>query len=146
MKRLAAVAVIPLFAGFLYAQEQTTTTETKTTTSNMNGTLVDAGCYKTHSEHSESSTSNPDANTTQSQSTHTTSESVQCPVTSTTTTFGLITPQGKYMTFDEPGNTKIVEVVKTNKKWRKYMESHQPLEVQVVGRPEGDTVVLQEIR
>ena len=49
MKKLTAIAAIPLFAGFLMAQDtpqketQTeTTTTTKTTT--WNGTLVDASC------------------------------------------------------------------------------------------------------
>jgi len=52
--RPAALAMIPLFAGFLFAQDrnQTTrvTTETKTT---WNGTLVDAACQNTRTERRE---------------------------------------------------------------------------------------------
>src|SRR5690348_12905091 len=112
MKKFAAVAVIPLFAGYLWAQAgQTTRTETTTTT--YNGTLVDAGCRTTHTEHKE--TSNPDATTSSTKTT--TTDSTDCPVTTTTTTFGLMTPDGKYIRFDEPSNTRVVEMVKGNKKW-----------------------------
>jgi len=54
MKKLAAVAVIPLFAGFLCAQQRDTTeTQTTTTKTTWNGTLVDAGCRATHTESKE---------------------------------------------------------------------------------------------
>jgi hypothetical protein len=149
MKQFATVAVISLFAGFLFTQgelaAQTETRTTTTTTTNYDGTLVDAACQTTHTEHDTSTTSAPDENTTRTETTHTTTESTQCPVTTTTTTFGLITPSGQYVRFDEPSNTKIVEVVKTNKKWHKYITGREPLQVRVVGRPEGDTVVLESI-
>ena len=143
MKRLLAVAMAPLFAGFLWAGQatQTTqTTETKTTT--WNGTLVDAGCYTTHTEHRQT-TANPDQSTT---TTTTKTEKVECPVTTQTTTFGLMTADGKYVRFDEPSNTKVIEVVKNNKAWRKYIEGREPLKVRVVGTANGDVVVLETIK
>ena len=150
MKRFATVAVIPLFAGFLWAQTEQpaaqTETTTTTTTSNLNGTLVDAGCRNTKTEHNTTSTTNPDENTTKTETTHSTTESVDCPVTTTTTTFGLVTPEGKYVRFDEPSNTKIVEIVKNNKKWNKYIVAREPLRVHVVGKPDGDVVVVESIR
>jgi len=150
MKKFAAVAVIPLFAGFLFAQtEQSAQSETRTTTTTTNnweGTLVDAACQTTHTEHSTSSTTSPDENTTKTETTHTTSESTECPVTATTTSFGLLTPSGQYVRFDDPSNTKIVEIVKSNKKWNKYIVGREALKVHVVGRPEGDVVVMQDIR
>lgn len=145
MYKFAAVAVIPLFAGFLCAQEQTTT-QTTTTTTTWNGTLVDAGCHSTKTERHESSSSNPDEHTTQTTTTKTTTISTECPVTTTTTTFGLVTADGRYYTFDNPSNTRIVEVVKGNKKWLKYMTDRQPVKVRVVGTPNGDVVVMQSIR
>src|SRR5262249_12514979 len=111
-----------------------------------NGTLVDAACRSTHTEHRESSTSTPDPNTTKTESTHTTSDSTQCPVTTTTTTFGLITPEGKYIRFDEPSNTKVVEIVKSNKEWKREMEGRKPLKVRVVGKPNGEMVVVETIK
>ena len=147
MKKLAALAVIPLFAGFLFAQtEQSTQTETTTTTtegSNWEGTLVDAGCYTTHSEHRESNATNPDGSTT---TTRTETKETTCPVTSTTTTFGLVTPEGKYMRFDEPSNTRVVEIVKNHKDWVREMKENKPVKVHVIGKPNGDVVVVESIR
>ena len=144
MKELLAVAVAPLCAGFLFAQaDQTTRTETQTTTTKTtwNGTLVDAGCRSTHTEHTETSTT-PEESTTTTRTETTT----DCPVTAETAVFGLVTPEGKYVRFDEPSNTKIVELVKSNKRWNKYVKEHAPLKVRVIGTSNGDTVVLESIK
>src|ERR1700688_1518781 len=101
MKKFANVAMIPLFAGFLWAQA--TKTETTTTKTTYNGTLMDAGCVNKQTEHKEPTTK-----------TETTNEVMDCPVTTTTTTFALQTPDGKYVRFDDPSNSRIVEVVKGN--------------------------------
>jgi hypothetical protein len=151
MKKLAVV-VIPLFATFLLcAQNQTTqSTETKTTTTTntWNGTLIDAACHTTHAEHKEttSNSANREEGTTTTKTETSTSEVTECPVTTTTTSFALMTPAGKLIRFDDPSNTKIVEVVKNNKEWSKYMSKHQPLKVSVVGTPTGDVVVMQSIK
>ena len=142
MKKFAALAIIPLFAGFLYAQEESRST---TTTTTWNGTLVDATCHSSHIEHHDSSTTtNPDNSVTHRESSRT--ENVDCPVTTTTTTFGIITPEGRYMRFDEPSNTKIIEVVKGHKSWDPLIAGHKPVKVRVVGTANGDVVVMQEIR
>jgi hypothetical protein len=142
MKKFAAIAIIPLFAGFLYAQEAS---RSVTTTTTWNGTLIDASCQSSHTEHKESSTkTNPDQSVTHRESTRT--ETVDCPVTTTTTTFGLLTPEGRYMTFDEPSNTKIVEVVKTNNGWSRFITGRKPIKVRVVGTANGDVVVMESIR
>jgi hypothetical protein len=153
MKKIA-VTVIPHFASFLLsAQNQTTqSTETKTTTTTStntwNGTLIDAACQTTHSEHKESSSSSANreegTTTTRTESSH--SEVTECPVTTTTTSFALMTADGKLVRFDQPSNTKIVEVVKSNKEWNKNISEHHPLKVTVVGQPSGDVVVLREIK
>src|SRR5437879_3674158 len=137
MKKLAALAMIPLFAGFLYAQDQPTRsseTRTTTTTTTWNGTLIDASCQATHTEHHESTTTRPNETTTTKTDSHQTTD---CPVTTTTTSFGLMTPEGQYIRFDQPSNTKIVEVVKSNKEWNRYMSDRQPFKVRVVGTPNG---------
>ena len=58
--KFATLALIPVFACFLGAQtnqSQTTQTTTTTTTNgeqvNLNGTLIDQGCYTTHTQHKE---------------------------------------------------------------------------------------------
>ena len=148
MKKLAVAAVVPLLTGFLWAQaEQTQTTRTETTTTKTyDGTLVDASCRTTHTEHNSSSTSSPDPNTTRTESTHSTSDSSECPVTTTTTSFGLLTSDGKFVRFDDPSNTKVVEIVKSNKAWSRAMEGRKPVKVRVVGTPNGDMMVVESIK
>ena len=153
MIKFAAVAMIPLFAGFLCAQDQQTTrteTHSSTTKTTFNGTLVDAACQSSHSEHHESSSSSSTeggVTTNRSESSHTeTTKDADCPVTTTTTTFGLMTPDGKYVRFDQPSNTRITETVKTNKTWSKDMSDRTPIRVRVVGTPNGDVVVMESIR
>jgi hypothetical protein len=141
-KKIASLAVIPVFAGFLWAQE--TKTETTTTKTTYNGTLMDGGCVTKQTEHKETTTTSDDnSTTTRTQTTH---EVVNCAVTTTTTTFALQTPEGKYVRFDDPSNTRIVEVVKGNKAWTKSIDDRKPIKVRVVGTPDGDVVVMDSIR
>lgn len=148
MKKFAALAVMPLFAGFLSAQD-TRTTETRTTTTKTtwNGTLIDAGCRTTHTEHKESSSStNPEDKTVTTKTETRHSESTDCPVTTTTTSFGLLTSDGRFVRFDDSSNTRIVEMVKTNKNWSRDINDRAPIRVRVVGTPNGDVVVMESIR
>jgi hypothetical protein len=138
--------VVPLFAGFLWAQDQVTKTETTTTKTTYSGTLLDASCLNKHTEKTETTTkSTPDQNSTTTK-TETTNELTDCPVTTTTTTFALQTPEGQYVRFDEPSNTKIIEVVKSNKDWNGFISERKPLKVRVVGTPNGNVVVMESIR
>jgi hypothetical protein len=103
---------------------------------------MDAGCITKQTEHTETTT---DENSTTTK-TRTSNEVMDCPVTTTTTTFVLHTPEGKYVRFDDPSNTRIVEVVKGNKVWSKSINDHKPLKVRVVGTSNGDVVVMDSIR
>lgn len=143
MKKLAALAIIPLFAGFLYAQERTTETHSSTTRTTYDGTLIDASCQASHSEHHESTTTSPTQQTTTKSESR---EYTDCPVSTSTTTFGLMTSDGRFVRFDEPSNTKVVQIVKTNKNWDRWMNEHQPVRVHVVGSPNGDVLVVESIR
>src|SRR5260370_33012922 len=144
MKRFLVIGVIPLFAGFAFAQDQRHT-ETTTTKTTWNGTLIDAACQSTHTEHKEASTkTNSDQSvTTKTETSHT--ETVDCPVTTTTTTFGLLTSDGRYIRFDQPSNTRVVEVVRTNKSWSPYLAKRAPLRVRVSGAVNGDVAVVESI-
>jgi len=156
MKKLTAIAAIPLFAGFLMAQSQTQTesrtTETHTTTQSdsnntWTGTLVDASCHTSQTAHRESSeTTHPDENTTKTTTTKSDSYMTECPVTTTTTNFGLMTDNGQFVSFDQPSNTRVIEVVKKNKNWSRDMSAHKPVKVTVVGNRRGDTVVVESIK
>lgn len=144
MSKLTAAVVIPLFAGFLYAQQasavQKTETETITT---WNGTLVDASCHATHTENKESTSTDLAGKTT---TTKTETKTFECPATMTSTSFELLTPEGRYIRFDDPSNARIIEVVKNNKKWNKFLNEHAPLKVRVVGKKNGEVVVVQSIQ
>src|SRR4051812_30038593 len=157
MKKLTALAAIPLFAGFLMAQDQgqsqsQTKTETRTTTTNesnntFTGTLVDASCRTSQTAHRESSeTTHPDENTTKTTSSKSDSYTTECPITTSTTNFGLMTENGQYVSFDQPSNTRVIEVMKKNKDWSRNMSSHKPVRVTVVGNRRGDTVVVESIK
>ena len=138
MKKLAVVAVVLCFSGFLLAQSGQRTETTTTTT--WNGTLFDEGCRTTHTQ--KEATSNENGNRTETKTTVTT----DCPVTMTTTSFGLMTPEGKYVHFDDAGNTRIVESVKKNKIWTSSITEHRPIKTRIVGTRNGDVVVIKEIR
>jgi len=145
--KLTAIAAIALFAGCLSAQtDQSTKTETTTTTTtgtniNLNGTLVDTGCYTTQTHKKETNSSGTSTTTTE-----TTRVVSDCPATTTSTSFGVLTPEGRFVRFDDAGNTRVVEMLKSNKDWRNYMEAHKPVSVRVVGTPNGEVVVVKEIR
>jgi hypothetical protein len=144
MKLTTAIA-ISFFVGCLGAQtDQTTQTTTTTTTTNvdLNGTLVDQGCYTTHTQKTTETTSNENSTTT----TETTRIESECPASATSTSFGLLTPEGKFIRFDDAGNSRVLEMVKTNKDWRNYIVSRKPVKVRVMGTADGDAFVLKEIR
>jgi hypothetical protein len=146
MTKLAAIAAGALFAGCLCAQtDQPQTTQSRTTTTTQtttwNGTLVDAACQNTRTERKEQ-TSDAERTTTKT----TVTNSVDCPVTTSTTSFGLMTPEGQYVRFDDPSNTRVVEVVKKNRKWNSDMTEKQPIKVRVIGTPNGDVVVVKSIQ
>src|ERR1700738_1508067 len=101
MIKFAAVAMIPLFAGFLCAQDQQTTrteTHSSTTKTSWNGTLIDAACQSSHSEHHESSSSSSSeggVTTNKTESSHSeTTKDAACPVTTTTPSLRLLTHDG----------------------------------------------------
>ncbi len=144
MRKFAVIAAIPLMAGFLMAQSQqsesTTTTTTKTST--WDGQLVDQGCYTTHVQQKDS---NSDGNGGSTE-TVTNKYVTECPVTTSSTSFGMVTSDGKFVRFDDAGNTRIVEMVKSNKDWNDYMTNKKPVKVRVVGTANGDVVVIKQIR
>src|SRR5260370_39335625 len=110
MKRFLVIEVIPFFAGFLFAQDQRRT-ETTTTKTTWNGTLMDAACQSTHTEHKEASTkTNPDQSvTTKTETSHT--ETVDGAGTTTTTTAGILDPDGRYIPVDQARNTRDLHAV-----------------------------------
>jgi hypothetical protein len=125
MKSLA-VAILPLFASALWAQQTRTTTTEKTT---WNGILVDAACQTTHTTRTE---------TTPAKTETTRTEVTECPVTASTTSFGILTSDGRFIRFDNPSNTKVVEIVRSNSALGKSR-------VSVVGTANGDVAIVETL-
>jgi hypothetical protein len=134
MKTLA-VTILPLFIlTNLQAQEtRTTTTTTKTT---WNGTLVDAACQNTRTTRTESTPAKTETTRT---------ETTECPVTSSTSSFGLLTADGRFIRFDNPSNTRVVQIVKSNEALSKSMSSKSPVRVSVVGTASGDVAIVETL-
>ena len=143
MKLTTAIA-ISFFVGCLGAQtdQSTTTTRTTTTTVNLDGTLVDQGCYTTHTQKKTETSSTENSTTT----TETTRIESECPVTTTTTSFGLLTPEGHVVRLDDAGNARVIEMVKTNHDWNNYIIERKPVKVRVMGTRNGDVVIVKEIK
>ncbi len=147
--KLATIAMFSIFVGCLGAQTSSQT-ETKTTTTtataagepvNLDGMLVDQSCYSTHSRSKETSS---DANSTTT--TVTTKDVSDCPVTTSTKTFGLLTPDGKMVRFDDASNTRVIQMVKTDKDFGNDINGHRPVKVRVVAMPNGEVMVIKEIK
>jgi len=57
-----------------------------------------------------------------------------------------MTSDGKYIAFDDPSNTKVIQVLKSNKNWSKNLEDRKPVSVRVVGNQKGDVIVVESIK
>jgi hypothetical protein len=142
MKRLAAIGMIPLFAGFLTAQVQSRVDERNTT---WDGTLVDATCQSTHTVHRETSTTtNPDNNSVTTR-TETTRTDTGCPATATTTTFGILTRDGRFIRFDEQSNARVMQMMRNNPTWDRELNNSSPIHVRVMGTPSGDVAIVNSM-
>jgi len=143
--KLVTIATLSMFVGCLCAQTSQTETKTTTTTSsdpvNLDGTLVDQSCYTTHYHQKET---NSDQNSTTT--TETTKVSTDCPVTTTTKTFSLLTPDGKIVRFDDASNTRVVQMMKSDRNFNDDINGHRPVKVRVVAMPNGDVMVVKEIK
>lgn len=67
-------------------------------------------------------------------------------MTTSPTSFGMYTSDGKYVRFDAAGNTRVIEIMKSSKESRDYMSSKKPVSVRVAGTANGDMIVMKEIK
>ena len=146
--KLTTIAMLGAFVGCLGAQtssqSQSTTTTTTTTASapvSLDGMLVDQSCYTSHSRSKETN-SDPTSTTT----TVTTKDSSDCPVTAQTKTFGLLKPDGSVVRFDDAGNTRVVEMMKSDRDFNNDINTHRPVKVRVVAMPNGEVMVIKDIK
>ena len=130
--KLTSIGMLSVFVGCLGAQTSTQsesqTTTTTTTTSgapvNMEGTLVDQGCYTTHS-HSKETTSNSNPNSTTT--VETTKNSSDCPATTFTTNFGLTCSGWQDGSFDDAGDRRVVDMMKSDRTFSEDIHGHRPV-------------------
>jgi hypothetical protein len=48
--------------------------------------------------------------------------------------------------FDDASNTRVVEMMKSNKVWSDDIKGHKPVKVRVVAMANGDLMVIKEIK
>ncbi len=123
---------IPLTAGLAFGQSKTA----------WIGTLVDANCQSTRTERTESR----DANGQRSVTTTTqTTQNLDCPVTSASTTFGIVTSDGRFVRFDNPSNTRVIEIVRGDQGFSRSAADRTPIRVRVLGTANGDLAVVETL-
>ena len=127
--RFSTLAVFSAFAGLLCAQTRIET-RTTTTKTNWNGTLVDATCQRTNTV-----TTNSRGSTT------TRTEVIECPVTSDTRSYGLLTSDGKYVRFDDSSNARVAEMIRSDRN----RFGSGPMRVSVVGTANGDVAIIESL-
>jgi hypothetical protein len=71
--------------------------------------------------------------------------SAQCPVSSSTSKFGLKLEDGTVVRFDSVGNERAAQELKTKTKWTKDLTDGKPIKAKVSGTMNGDTVTVVSI-
>jgi hypothetical protein len=142
MKFVTITAISMLLGSVAFAQDQTRTVVTTSKTT-WNGVLVDAACQSSHTERKETTREDNGNKTTQTE--RTIRETTECPVTTSTTTFGLLTSDGRFVRFDNPSNTRVVEIVRSNRDMNRYLADRTPVQVKVVGTANGDVAVVESL-
>jgi hypothetical protein len=121
--------------------------EAKTQT--YSGTLVDATCAAPGAD----TTSTPPSTTAASSTDSSTSKSSanrsagpgseqSCSVSASTTQFAVKTKDGKVMRFDDVGNTRVKEAMKTRKSWSDSVSANKPIKVKASGLMSGDKLIV----
>lgn len=72
--------------------------------------------------------------------------SQSCPVSSSSTTFALVTNDGRMYRFSDEGDAKVASELKTNSKWSKAVNDNKKISAQVRGSLEGDTLQIESIK
>src|SRR5262249_10892893 len=52
---------------------------------------------------------------------------------------------GRFIRFDNPSNTRVVEIVRNNKSFDRYIAERAPLQVSVIGTTQGDVAVVDSL-
>jgi hypothetical protein len=121
-------AIIVFFGGYLWAQTQEREpAQTKATS--WKGTLIDSGCRSPNSERDK-----------------TTSHANSYPEVTSTTSYGLITADGKCIPFDVDSNEKVSGLLKIRTNWSENVVKIKPTKVEVVGTEHSGEISVDEIQ
>jgi hypothetical protein len=63
----------------------------------------------------------------------------------TTSAFGLLTSDGRFIRFDDHSNMRVIEVVQGNDIWNKHLAEHTPVRVRVIGSVAGNVAVVESL-
>jgi hypothetical protein len=128
MNRFVTATVIALVGGCLWAQTQTGEMRTPKATT-WKGTLVDSGCRSPQPPRQK-----------------TTSDTGSYPTGTSTTSYGLITADGKCIPFDLDSNEKVSGMLKMKTDWSENTVTIKPTKVEVLGTENGGKISVEEIR
>jgi len=74
-----------------------------------------------------------------------TGDSSNCPVTASSSQFGLKMDNGQVVRFDLVGNQRAQDALKNNKKWSSSVTANKPLQVRISGVLQGDKLIVSSI-
>ena len=125
--------------------------EVKTQT--YSGTLIDASCAGSGSAATTASTSSTVRGSSTDSTAATSSadrsagsgSSPSCAVATSTTQFALKTKDGNTVRFDDVGNARVQEAMKTHKKWSESASASKAIHVKANGVLNGDKLTVLSI-
>jgi hypothetical protein len=123
--------------------------EVKTQT--YSGILMDASCAGAGSAAATTSTSSTGTSADSTASTSSADRSAgsgsnpSCGVATSTTQFALKTKDGNTVRFDDVGNARVQEAMKTHKKWSDSASASKPIHVKANGVLNGDKLTVLSI-
>ena len=130
----------------------TSSTPAQVKTQTYKGTLVDAACTSqgaTPARSTASASSNaatPSNTSTETNGAANRSASDQgCPVSATSTQFGLRMTDGHVVRFDMVGNDRAQQAIKDKKKWNDAATAGKTIHAKVAGMMSGDTLTVVTI-
>ena len=114
--------------------------EVKTQT--YSGTLIDASCAGPGSASTTTSTSSATSSADRSAGS---GSNPSCAVAASTTQFALKTKDGNTVRFDDVGNARVQEAMKTHKKWSESASASKAIHVKANGVLNGDKLTVLSV-
>ncbi len=113
------------------------TTPAEMKTSSFKGILVDMSCASNSS--SSAATASDQKNTANRDS------GSDCPVSASSSQFGMKMDEGKTVKFDMVGNQRTQDMIKNDKGWNKEITANKPIHAKVDGALNGDKLIVSSI-